>query len=285
MTATTATRTVRIGHTPDLDDAFMFYAMRAGKVPMDGFAVEHVIEDIQSLNRRALGGELDVTAISAATFPYVADHYWLLNPGASVGRNYGPLIVARQAYSVAELEGKRVAVPGLQTTAYLVLRLAVPGVIPVEAPFETIQEVVLSGQVDAGLLIHEKQLTYRDQNLLPILDLGMWWHQTTGGLPLPLGLNAIKQSLGRAEAVRLARLLKESIVYAITHQDEALSGCMQYGRGIDLPRARQFVGMYVNEETLSLSPAARKALDLLLTRAYELRLIPRKPALTFIEPS
>jgi 1,4-dihydroxy-6-naphthoate synthase len=277
-------RTVRIGHTPDLDDAFMFYAMRTGQVPMNGFKVEHVIEDIQTLNQRALKGELEVTAISAAMFPFVQEHYWMLDPGASVGRNYGPLVVAPKPMDVSDLKGKRVAVPGLQTTAYLVLRLAAPDIIPVPTSFELIPEAVLSGKVDAGLLIHEKQLTYRDEGLLPILDLGMWWHKQFG-LPLPLGLNVVLRSLGESTASLLSRTLKESIVFAMTHQDESLAGCMDYGRGIDLPRARQFVGMYVNEETLALSPASRNALDLLYTRAFALGLIPNKPELKFIEPS
>jgi len=271
-----------IGHTPDLDDAFMFYAMANGKIPLNGFRVEHVIQDIQTLNQRALNAELDVTAVSAASFPFVDDKYWILATGASVGQNYGPLVVAKQAYSLEDLGRRRIAVPGLKTTAYLVLKLAMPSIMPVEVSFEQIPEAVLSGQVDAGLLIHEKQLTYRDQGLLPILDLGTWWHKTTG-LPLPLGLNVVKRSLGEPTATKLGQALKDSIVYAMTHQDEALQGSMQFGRGIDLNRARQFVGMYVNEETLTLSPKTRKALELLYERSHGLQLIPHKPALKYIE--
>ncbi len=281
-TSDTATRTVRIGHTPDMDDAFMFYAMANGKVSMDGLRVQHVIEDIQSLNRRALKAELEVTAISAASYPAVEQDYWILAVGSSVGQNYGPLVVAKQPMSVEELRGRRVAIPGLQTTAYLVLSLATQGIVPIEMSFEKIPEAVISGEVDAGLLIHEKQLTYHDQGLLPILDLGTWWQKTIG-LPLPLGLNVVKRSLGETVAKQLAKGLRDSILYAMTHQDDALTYSLQYGRGIDLPRARQFVGMYVNEETLTLSNDTRRAMQLMFERAHAMGLIPKIPEIRYIE--
>ena len=274
---------VTIGHTPDLDDAFMFYAMAHGKIPMDGLTIEHVIQDIQTLNHRALQGDLDVTAVSAATYPQIADSYWILSVGSSVGQNYGPLVVSTKALNAGELTGKRIAVPGLRTTAFLLLKLAVPDFIPVEMSFDLIPEAVLKEEVEAGLLIHERQLTYRDQGLLPILDLGTWWQQKTR-LPLPLGLNVVKQSLGKPAAMQLAKTLRESILFAMAHQDEAISASMQYGRGIDLVRARQFVSMYVNEETLALSPKCRKALRLLYQYAYAIGFIPRPIRLTIIQP-
>ncbi len=278
-----ALRIITIGHTPDLDDAFMFYAMAAGRTALDGIKIEHVIQDIQTLNQRASNADLDVTAVSVASYPFIVDKYWPMAVGASVGQDYGPLVVSTTPYSVEELRGRRIAVPGLQTTAYLVLRLAVPEFMPVTMSFEQIPEAVLGGHIDAGLLIHEKQLTYHDQGLLPILDLGVWWHTTTG-LPLPLGLNVVKRSLGEPLAAHLTQALRESILYAMTHQDEALTGSMQFGRGIDLPRARQFVGMYVNEETLALSAKSRTAIELLYRRAHELKLLPSIPQITWIEP-
>ena len=276
-------RIVTIGHTPDLDDAFMFYAMANGKIEMNGLRIRHVIEDIQTLNQRALNAELDVTAISAASYPMVAKHYWILSVGSSVGQDYGPLVVSKTPYGPEDLSGRRVAVPGLHTTACLLLRLAVTDCVPVPMRFEDIPDAVLSGEIDCGLLIHERQLTYRDQGLLPVLDLGTWWHQAIG-LPLPLGLNAVKRSLGKDVAGRLAKALRDSILYGMSHQDETLESSMQYGRGIDLPRARQFVSMYVNEETLSLSRKSRQAMKILLQRAYEAELIPRVPRLTYIQP-
>ena len=277
------TKTIRIGHTPDLDDAFMFYAMSEGKVALDGLTVQHVIEDIQTLNRRALNVELDVTAISAASYPSVAKDYWILSVGSSVGQGYGPLVVSRHPYSPEKLRNLRIAIPGLQTTAYLLLRLAVADCVPVEMSFEQIPEAVLRGDVEAGLLIHERQLTYRDQGLLPVLDLGLWWQHAVG-LPLPLGLNVVKESLGKPLASRIAKGLHDSILFAISHQDEALTGSMQFGRGIDLARARQFVGMYVNEETLALSPQSRQALQELYQRAHAAGLIPHVPQPTIIPP-
>ncbi len=275
--------TITIGHTPDLDDAFMFYAMAEGKVPMDGLRIRHVIEDIQTLNERALNVELDVTAVSAASYPAVEKDYWILSVGSSVGQDYGPLVVAMKAMNPEQLRGRRIAIPGLRTTAYLLLRLAVPEFTPVEMRFDTISDAVLDGKVDAGLLIHERQLTYHDQGLLPILDLGTWWQKTVG-LPLPLGLNVVKRALGQPLAEQIAKHLRDSILYAMSHQEDALASSMRFGRGIDVTRARQFVSMYVNEETLSLSPDSRRALQELYRRAKAAGLLPSIPDLTFIEP-
>ena len=278
------TRTITVGHTPDMDDAFMFYAIASGLIPMDGLAFAHVIEDIQTLNRRALQAELDMTAISAASYPVLAKDYWIVSVGSSVGQGYGPLVISTKACSPKELEERRIAVPGLQTTAYLLLRLAFPQFIPVEMPFQEIPEAVLQGKVEAGLVIHEWQLTYRDAGLLPILDLGVWWQQQMK-LPLPLGLNVVKKSLGRKTAQRAATILRDSILYAFAHQEEALAYAMRYGRGTDVNRSRQFVGMYVNEESLTLSKPCREALKILFRRAYEAGLIPRNPHLSAIEPA
>ena len=276
-------RTLTVGHTPDMDDAFMFYAIAEGKVAMESLRVRQTIEDIQTLNRRALHAELDVTAVSAASYPLIAHDYWMLSVGSSVGRGYGPVVVAMKGYAPQDLAHCRVAVPGLHTTASLLLSLAVPGIVPIEMAFERIPEAVMRGEVEAGLLIHERQLTYRDQGLLPILDLGMWWQQHMK-LPLPLGLNVIKRSLGKPLASQFAQLLRDSIVYAMTHQDDAMAWSLRYGRGIDPVRARQFVSMYVNEDTLSFSRPCRQALRLLYREAHAHGVISRVPPLTLIQP-
>ena len=279
------TRTVTIGHTPDMDDAFMFHALAEGHVVIEGVKIQHVIEDIQTLNQRALNAELDVTACSAASYPLIAKDYWILSVGSSVGQGYGPLVVSLKPRSPEELAGARIAVPGQHTTAYFLLKLAVPNFQPVSMSFEQISEAVLRGNVDAGLLIHERQLTYRDQGLLPVLDLGIWWKNQTR-LPLPLGLNVAKRTLGKPLAAKIAQGLRESIVYGMTHQDQVVTASMKYGRGIDLSRARQFVNMYVNEETLALSQDSRKALRTLYHRALELELISSAPrSLIVIQPS
>ena len=276
-------KAITVGHTPDMDDAFMFYAIASGKIPMNGVQFEHVIEDIQTLNQLALKSELDMTAISAASYPALAKEYWIVSVGSSVGQNYGPLVISTKPSSPGELEGRRIAVPGLHTTAYLLLRLAIPRFVPVETAFERIPEAVLRGDVEAGLVIHEWQLTYRDAGLLPVLDLGVWWQQQIR-LPLPLGLNAVKKTLGRDTAARAATLLRDSILYAFAHQEEALVYAMRYGRGTDAARARQFIGMYVNEESLTLSKPCREALRVLFDRAHLAGLIPKTPRLSVIEP-
>ena len=277
------THTLRVGHTPDMDDAFMFFGLATGAVPCDGLRVEHVIEDIQALNARAQQAELDMTAISAASYPALAGDHWIVSVGSSVGQGYGPLVIAKDAMGVDALAGRRIAIPGLQTTAYMLLRLVVPEFVPVERPFQEIPAMVLRGEVDAGLVIHEWQLTYRDAGLLPILDLGLWWQQHVK-LPLPLGLNVVKKSLGRATASRAASLLRDSILYAFAHQDDALAYAMRYGRGTDPIRSRQFIGMYVNEESLTLSKPCREALRVLFQRARAAGLIPSAPRLGVVEP-
>ncbi|MBI4342405.1 MAG: ABC transporter substrate-binding protein [Candidatus Omnitrophica bacterium] len=274
---------VRVGHTPDMDDAFMFCGIATGAVPMRGLQFTHVIEDIQTLNRRAFNAELDMTAISAASYPALSDAYWVAAVGSSVGQGYGPLVISVSPRSPEELSGRRIAVPGRYTTAFMLLQLAIPNVQPVEMAFERIPEAVLKGTVDAGLVIHEWQLTYRDAGLLPVLDLGVWWQQQIK-LPLPLGLNVVKKSLGRETARRVATVLRDSILYAFAHQDDALAYAMRYGRGTDPARSRQFIGMYVNEESLTISKPCREALRVLYQRAREASLISTVPRLGIIEP-
>ena len=283
MSQSSDLRVITVGHTPDMDDAFMFYAITSGAVLMNGLRFEHMIEDIQTLNRRALHSELDMTAISAASYPFLSKDYWIVSVGSSVGQGYGPLVISTKPQNPKELEGRRIAVPGLQTTAFLLLRLAVPNFVPVEMAFEQIPEAVLRGTVDAGLVIHEWQLTYRDAGLLPILDVGIWWQQQIK-LPLPLGLNVVKKSIGRQTAQQAATVLRDSILYAFAHQEEALAYAMRYGRGTDAVRARQFIGMYVNEESLTLSKPCREALRVLFERAHDAGLIPSVPRLSVIEP-
>ena len=275
--------TVRIGHTPDMDDAFMFYAIASGAIPMNGYKFEHVVEDIQALNTRALSADLEITAISAASYPTLASQYWILSVDSSVGQGYGPLVISKQPRSPQELRGMRIAVPGLHTTAYMLLRLAVPEFEPLEMPFQQIPEAVLQGKADAGLVIHEWQLTYHDAGLLPVLDLGLWWQQQVK-LPIPLGLNVIKRSLGKTTASQLCTILRDSILHAFVHQDEAVAYAMKYARGTDAKRARQFIGMYVNEESLSLSNPCQEALRILFDRAQAAGLISKAPRLEIIDP-
>ena len=281
---TSRTRMVRVGHTPDMDDAFMFYGIDCGGVETGTLRFEHVVEDIQALNVRARTAALEVTAISAASYPGLAKDYWILAVGSSVGQGYGPLVIAKEPCAPASLVGKPVAIPGPQTTAYLLLSLAIPGIEPVPMRFEEVPAAVLEGRVAAGLVIHEWQLTYRDAGLLPILDLGNWWQQQTK-LPLPLGLNCVKRSLGRPTAQRVATILRNSILYAFAHQEGALAYAMRYARGTDPVRARQFIGMYVNDDSLTLSKPCREALRLLYKRAHTAGLIPRQPRLEIIEPA
>ena len=281
--AKTTARTITIGHTPDMDDAFMFYGIAAGGIPMRSLRFEHVIEDIQTLNQRALKAELDMTAISAASYPVLSKDYWIVSVGSSVGQNFGPLVISKDPRSPQELEGQRIAVPGLHTTAYLLLRLAIPQFEPVPMPFSDIPQAVLRGDVAGGLVIHEWQLIYRDAGLLPVLDLGTWWQNQTH-LPLPLGLNVVKKSLKRTVAREMATVFRDSILYSFAHQDQAVTYAMQYGRGIDTNRARQFIGMYVNEDSLTLSKPCREALRLMFDRAHDAGLIPRIPRLNVIEP-
>lgn len=264
---------VRIAHSPDSDDAFMFYGLASGKVPSDGFELEHVLSDIETLNRAAFEGRYEITAVSFHAYAHLTDRYLLLPHGASMGDRYGPVVVAR-ADGPRSLEGIRVAVPGELTTAFLVLRLYDPSVEHIVMPFDQIQESVHSGAVAAGLLIHEGQLTYAEEGLRKIVDLGEWWTDQTGGLPLPLGGNVIRRDLGAAHVSALSRLLHDSIAYGLDHRAEAVQHAMQFGRGLDRARTDRFVGMYVNDLTLEYGPRGRAAVERLLHDAATAGLVP-----------
>ena len=266
---------IRIAHSPDSDDAFMFYALAKDKLPTGKFHFTHTLQDIETLNRKALRGEYEITAVSFHAYVYIADQYILLPSGASMGDRYGPMVVARDAMSPEELCGKKIAVPGTMTTAYLVLKLFQPDFEAVVVPFDQIMEAVKHGSVDAGLLIHEGQLTYASHQLHKIMDFGEWWDQHTE-LPLPLGGNVIRRDLGKDDIAEISRLLKESIQYSLDHRDAALDYAMQYARDLDVETADRFVGMYVNERTLDYGADGRRAVQLLFDRAFEAGLIPKR---------
>src|SRR5882672_5572970 len=240
-----STREISIAHSPDSDDAFMFYALATNKVRVPGLRFTHTLCDIETLNRKAMEGVYDVTAISFHAFPYIQDRYALLPSGGSVGDGYGPVIVATRAFTQSEIKKKRIAVPGKLTTAYLALRLFAPGIEVEVVPFDQIIPQMLDGKYEAGLIIHEGQLTYSKAGLYRIVDLGKWWGKVTG-LPLPLGGNAIRRSLGPELMVTVGNALRESIQYALDHRDEALAYAMQFARDLDTQLADRFVGMYVN---------------------------------------
>jgi 1,4-dihydroxy-6-naphthoate synthase len=269
------TRTIQVAHSPDSDDAFMFYALAEGLVDTGDLRYQHTLQDIETLNQRALKGELEVTAVSIHAYAYLTDRYALLPHGASMGDKYGPRLVARQPTARAEVRGKRVAVPGLMTSAYLALRLYEPEFTPVVTPFDQIDEAVLSGAVDLGLLIHEGQLTYQDQGLHLVADMGVWWHDETG-LPLPLGGNVVRLDLGDELIGRLSRHLRDSIAYGLQHRDAALDHSMKYARGLDRAKADTFVGMYVNDWTLEYGDKGREAVRLFLARGVNAGVI-KKP--------
>jgi len=278
---------VRVGHSPDADDAFMFYALAQGKIDTGNYRFEHQLCDIETLNRQALAGQLELTALSVHAYAYVADRYVLCRCGASMGEQYGPLLVARRELARTELAEATIAVPGTLTTAYLALRLCLgSGFQHVVVPFDRIADAVVQGhydgrRIDAGLLIHEGQLTYARQGLYPLLDAGQWWHQQTG-LPLPLGLNAIRRDLGRPTIDRLHSLLLESIRYALEHREEALAYAMGFSRGLELAEVDRFVQMYVNRWTLDLGAAGRKAIAELLDRGYSAGVIPHRVEPEFV---
>src|SRR6266540_6993066 len=269
-------QTVRIGHSPDPDDAFMFYALTAGKVRIPAVRIEHVLEDIESLNRRARTAELEVTALSAATYVLVADSYRLMDPGASMGKGYGPILVAREPMDPREIPEHVVAIPGSHTTAALLLRMYCGDPPLIEVAFDKIPQAVLEGQADLGLLIHEGQLTHPSMGLHKVLDMGKEWERETG-LPLPLGINVMRRDLGEDVHHRLSQALRDSIDYAYAHMDEALEYAMRYGRGIDKETCRRFVLMYVNDYTRHLGSEGRAALERLYQMAHAKGLIPAIP--------
>jgi 1,4-dihydroxy-6-naphthoate synthase len=279
----TEEKVFHIGHSPDPDDAFMFYAMAKGIVKIPGWRIEHVMEDIQSLNKRAFSGELEMTAISAHAYPKVADKYGILHCGASMGRGYGPIIVSKQFIhpdqALQALKGKRIAVPGEWTTAFLLLNLALQDYVPVQADFAAIMGMVERGEVDAGLIIHEGQITYREQGFFKVLDLGHWWREITP-LPLPLGLDVVRRDLGAELLVEVSKLMRDSIDYAIAHEDEAVPYALQFGRGIDEATGRRFVRMYVNGDTQDMHGEGVAALKLLFEMAVSRGLLDKVPDLT-----
>lgn len=279
---------IRVGHSPDPDDAFMFYALAKGKIDTGRYRFSHELVDIETLNRRALEGELELTAVSLHAYAYLSDRYILCSCGASMGDRYGPMVVARQKMSLETLAGRTIAIPGLRTTAYLALRLCLGVDFQyVLVPFDRILDAVAAGEyegkrVDAGLIIHEGQLTYGDQNLELIVDTGQWWYEHTG-LPLPLGANGIRKNLG-VETIRdVHRLLRESITYGLEHREEALSYALSFGRGLNRAKADQFVEMYVNNWTLDFGPVGRQAVARLLAEGYHAGVIPRLVVPEFVE--
>ncbi len=270
-------RTIRVGHSPDPDDAFMFFGLASGKVKLDGITIEHQLEDIQSLNERAMKAELEVTAISAHAFPYVADKYWIMKTGASMGEGYGPVIISRKHKTLDELKGKTVGTPGPLTTATLLFKTFTEGIKNLDMPFDKIMDAVDNGTVDAGLLIHEGQITYHALGYNKVLDFGEFWEKETNGLPLPLGLDVVRKDLGEPLARKLSEGLKESIAYGYAHQDESIPYAMQWGRGIDYKLGEKFVKMYVSELTIDMGEKGKKALELLFKKGNEKGLIPRMP--------
>jgi 1,4-dihydroxy-6-naphthoate synthase len=272
--------TIIVAHSPDSDDAFMHYGIASGKVPTDGLEFDHVLKDIETLNRAAFHGKYEVSAVSFHAYAHLTDKYLLLPHGSSMGDDYGPIVVGREE-GPSSLEGITVAVPGTLTTAFLALRIYDPSVDYVVMPFDVIQDKVRDGEVEAGLLIHEGQLTYQDEGLKKIVDLGEWWADRTGGLPLPLGGNVIRRDLGPEMVAKVSRILRASIAYALAHREEALDYALQYGRGLDREKADRFVGMYVNDLTLEYGDRGRAAVQRLMDDAWERRLIPAPVAVEF----
>ncbi len=272
---------INVGHSPDPDDAFMFYGLASGKVKLEGITIEHLLEDIQTLNERAMKigifhniPQLEVTAISAHAFPYVANNYWIMKTGASMGEGYGPVIISRKYKSLDELKGKTVGTPGPFTTATLLFKIFTEGIHNVDMPFDSIMMAIDKGTIDAGLLIHEGQITYQSLGYNKILDFGELWQQETKGLPLPLGLDVVRKDLGKPLARKLSTGLKESIAYGYAHPDEAIPYALQWGRGIDYKLGEKFVKMYVSEVTIDMGENGKKALELLFEKGKQKNLIP-----------
>jgi 1,4-dihydroxy-6-naphthoate synthase len=275
-----------LGHSPDPDDAFMFYALAKHLLPTPGYEFEHILQDIQTLNERAVRAELDITAISIHAYAYVLKDYALLRSGASMGDNYGPMIVGKRAFTREKLRSYRIAVPGLMTSAFLALQLFLG--VPKEklnyvvVPFDRIFEAVARGEADAGLIIHEGQLTYADEGLVLSADLGQWWFAETGGLPLPLGGNVVKKSLGGKVIAELSDLLYASIKYGLDHRAAGVEHALPLGRGLDSALADKFIGMYVNELTLDYGERGKKGVREFLDRAHHAGLIPEPVELEFV---
>lgn len=284
MPASQDKRLLTLGHSPDPDDAFMFYALARDLIDSKGWRFEHVLQDIQTLNERATRGELDITAISIHAYPYVADKYILTNCGSSMGDGYGPMIVAREPMTVDDLRGRKIAVPGTMTTAFLVLNLLLgKGGFEYEVVmFDEILSHVAAGKADAGLIIHEGQLTYQNHQLELIADLGVWWQEQTG-LPLPLGGNTIRRDLGsEAEIREVADVLKNSIEYSLAHREQAVAYALEFARDMGTDLADRFIGMYVNDWTLDYGDTGRRAVRELLARAHQAGLTPDAGQIDFV---
>jgi 1,4-dihydroxy-6-naphthoate synthase len=271
---------ITVAHSPDSDDAFMFYGLASGSVDTGGIVVDQVLADIETLNRAAFEGKYEVTAVSFHAFAHLADKYALLPHGASMGDRYGPIVVSPRG-GAREVKARKIAIPGTLTTAYLTLRLYEPSFEYVVIPFDRIQRAVLDGEADAGLLIHEGQLTYEDEGLQKIVDLGEWWADRTGGLPLPLGGNIIRRDLGPEMIRKVSTLLHESIAYALGHRQQAVEYAQQFGRGLDQARTDTFVGMYVNDLTLGYGERGTEAVRRLMDEAFAAGLIPKPIAVEF----
>ena len=280
-TSSTKTRTITVAHSPDSDDAFMFYGLATNKVRIPGLKFDHTLCDIETLNRKAMDGVYDVTAISFHAYPYIQDHYALMPSGGSVGEGYGPMIISTKPLTQAQVKRANIAVPGTMTTAYLVLKLFAPHVQTTVVPFDQIIPRVLAGKYEAGLIIHEGQLTYAKSGLHRVLDFGKWWGDKTG-LPLPLGGNAIRRALGPKLISDVCSALKTSIQYALDHREPALNYAMQFARDLDTQLADKFVGMYVNERTLEYGKDGRKAVEKLLEMGHEAGIIPHEPRVEFV---
>ena len=271
---------ITVAHSPDSDDAFMFYGLASGAVDTGGIEIDQVLSDIETLNRAAFDGKYEVTAVSFHAYAHLADKYALLPHGASMGDNYGPIVVARPAGATV-VKGSKIAIPGTLTTAYLALRLYEPDFEYVVVPFDQIEDFVAQGKADAGLLIHEGQLTYAENGLRKIVDLGEWWSERTGGLPLPLGGNIIRRDLGPDMIHKVSKLLHDSIAYALSHRVEAVEYAQQFGRGLDKARTDTFVGMYVNDLTLGYGERGRQAVERLMSEAFDKGIIPKRVPVEF----
>lgn len=274
-------REISVAHSPDSDDAFMFYGLATNKVRVPGLRFTHTLTDIETLNRKAMEGFYDVTAISFHAYPYIQDKYALMPCGGSVGEQYGPMVVASRMMTLDELKCVKVAIPGTLTTAYLGLKLFCPTIETAVVPFDQIISEVVAGRYEAGLIIHEGQLTYETRGLSRILDLGKWWHELTG-LPLPLGGNAIRRELGPELIHAITQALHDSIQYALSHREEALAYAMQFARDLDTQLADRFVGMYVNERTLDYGPDGKEAVARLLDMGHRAGIIPQQPNVEFV---
>lgn len=272
---------IKLAHSPDSDDAFMFYALATHKLSTPGYRYTHVLSDIQTLNEAALTETYDVTAVSFAAYPTLRDKYILLDCGASFGEGYGPIVVSSKSMKKKEIAGKRMAIPGLKTTAYLSLKLFEPDFEAVVMPFDKILDAVQNDLVDAGLLIHEGQLLFPQLGLHKVIDLGVWWQELTG-LPLPLGGNAVRKALGPAVGREIARVIRESVSYGLEHREDALKYAMQFARDMETELADKFVGMYVNKWTLGYGEKGKQAVRELIERGTQAGLLPGPPAIEFL---